>query len=61
MRISSPHRIKVNMPAGKKIQYVIFDMDGSSPSFVTTRDDKITLKTGLMIDSERVYTDVTSD
>ena len=49
------------MPAGKKIQYVIFDMDGSSPSFVTTRDDKTTLKTGLMIDSERVYTDVTSD
>ena len=48
------------MAAQRQIQYVLFDMDGTFSR--PTQNSPILTQhvAGLMIDSERVYTDVTS-
>jgi hypothetical protein len=52
----------IKMGSGKKIEYVIFDVDGAfNRKFESDRSMTTQLFTGLMIDSERVYTDVTSN
>ncbi len=57
------------MSSHKKIEYVVFDMDGMQDTVALTTlpgliDRWLTMyyiHTGLMIDSERVYTEVTSN
>ena len=51
------------MSPHKKIEYVIFDMDGKILVALTAllRSLGDDIRTGLMIDSERVYTEVTSN
>ena len=39
------------------IDYVLFDLDGA---FLLVQVSLLTLSTGLMVDSERVFTEVTS-
>jgi hypothetical protein len=52
----------IDMGFGKKIEYVIFDVDGAfNREFESERSVTTHSFTGLMIDSERVYTDVTSN
>ena len=48
---------------GAKIEYVIFDFDGGFTSLGSKiiTDVQTSLLVGLMVDSERVYTEVTSE
>ncbi len=43
-----------------KIEYVLFDMDGASSNKYRVLSLTIVLRIGLMIDSEKIYSDVTS-
>jgi hypothetical protein len=50
------------MAPHQKIEYVIFDMDGTPDQSLLIRPTlRQSIHAGLMIDSERVYTDVTSN
>ena len=50
------------MASHKKIEYVIFDVDGMYLSHLNQfYYDNRSAYAGLMIDSERVYTEVTSN
>ena len=49
------------MASHKKIEYVIFDVDGMYLSHLNQFYDNRSAYAGLMIDSERVYTEVTSN
>ena len=51
----------VAMASHKKIEYVIFDVDGIYLSHLNQFYDNRSAYAGLMIDSERVYTEVTSN